>query len=392
MSDMSQAPTLHPDELRASLSGQMPALDGLRGLAIALVMAHNLALDGGAPSALSKVVAMLAAAGWVGVTLFFVLSGFLITGILLDTKGEPHYFRAFYMRRVLRIFPLYYIVLALVLGLGPLLPSAPAVLRADAAHQAWYWLYLSNWSEVFGVQLGVFGHFWSLAVEEQFYLLWPLLVYLTSSRGLARASVGVVITACLLRVALIVGHAPADWNYHLTPCRFDALALGALLAIGARNPGVAFTLWQRLRPWLWTSAILTGVVFLAARGFARRDPLVQSAGYFASAAFFTLLLYKSITDGLTGGSRWQRFLCSRPLRVLGRYSYGLYVFHVPLNSLSLALVPFPTGEDVAAPRFLALMLVHVLVIAALTFGVAFVFYQLVEKRFLALKRHFEARA
>lgn len=162
--------------------------------------------------------------------------------------------------------------------------------------------------------------------------------------------------------------------------------------MAARHFGLALALWQRLRPWLLTcGAVLLGI-FLVAKGFPRRHPLVQSGGYFASAAFFTLLLYRALTDGLTGGSRWQRFLCAPPLRVLGRYSYGLYVLHVPLNTLALALFPFPSGEDVPAPRFLALMSLRLLVLAALSFVAAYVSYHLVEKRFLALKRHFTAGA
>jgi len=383
-----------PEALRSALGEPMPALDGLRGLAISLVMVHNLALDGGHPSAVSKAVNVLLDVGWIGVTLFFVLSGFLITGILRDSVGAPRYFRAFYMRRFLRIFPLYYGVLALAfLLLSPLLRHLgrePVRLSAEAAHQGWYWLYVSNWAGLRGIKLDLFGHFWSLAVEEQFYLLWPWVVAFTSARQLARISAGLVIVACLLRVILIAAQASPDLNYHLTPTRFDALALGGLVALAAREPGVAHELWAKSGRWIQVAAAVILLVFVTAKGFSRRQPLVQSAGYFASAALFALLLYRAITDGLTGGSAWHRFLGTPLLRTLGRYSYGLYVFHVPLNELSLAVWPLEVAPDRSAVGFLAPMFLHMLVVALASFAVAFASYHLVEARFLKLKRHFEA--
>lgn len=161
------------DATRAALSRNMPTLEGLRGLAILTVMVHNVGIPGGVDpdGPVTKLLRLLVNSGWVGVQLFFVLSGFLITGILVDEKGRPHQFRNFYMRRTLRIFPLYYFTLALMLWLAPALGYAPAWLEQDRAHQIWYWTYTENWAWPL-IQIGNgLGHFWSLAVEEQFYLV-----------------------------------------------------------------------------------------------------------------------------------------------------------------------------------------------------------------------------
>jgi peptidoglycan/LPS O-acetylase OafA/YrhL len=181
-------------------SGQrIPALDGIRGLAIALVMFHHFTLYGGMRPdfVLDKVYRHVALVGWVGVDLFFVLSGFLITGILHDSRSDRHYFRNFYMRRTLRIFPLYYGVLAATFLVLPLVLDVSGSCRELLRDQAWYWTYLIN------VQIGldywpscfVLGHFWSLAVEEQFYLVWPLLLYLLGRRGMLALCVTCILGA-----------------------------------------------------------------------------------------------------------------------------------------------------------------------------------------------------
>ncbi len=157
-------------------SQHIPALDGIRGIAILVVMMHHFTVYGGMAStnALDRAFRTLTLPGWVGVDLFFVLSGFLITGILYDAKEKRHYFRTFYMRRVLHIFPLYYVVLVIVFLIAPRLFTADAALQSFTGEQWWYWTYLSNVSTALSGwhEYLAFGHFWSLAVEEQFYLLW----------------------------------------------------------------------------------------------------------------------------------------------------------------------------------------------------------------------------
>ena len=201
-----------------------PALDGIRGLAILMVLAHNtlrVAPEGGV---LSEVVASVSGIGWTGVTLFFVLSGFLITRGLMEEQGSPTYFRAFYLRRALRIFPLYYLFLVFFLLVLPALDAAPQNIVDDLPRQIWYWLYLSNWTQF--ADLGGTGlpHLWSLAVEEQFYLLWPLLVWRRSPRQVLWLCMGVIAVAFVARVGLVLGGVEPMQIYTFTITRVDSLA------------------------------------------------------------------------------------------------------------------------------------------------------------------------
>jgi len=199
------------DALGRLVRGHMPALDGLRGIAILLVLAHGFDViqTRGGPG---HDVDLVLDVGWIGVQLFFVLSGFLITGILLDTRSSPHYFRKFWVRRALRIFPLYYGVLLVAALFG---------------HGSIYlWTYTNNFATAFGHGDPTFPHFWSLAVEEQFYLLWPLVVWLVARRGVVALSVALSALAIASRI-----YARHRWGYEaayeFTPCRMDALAIGA---------------------------------------------------------------------------------------------------------------------------------------------------------------------
>ncbi len=168
-------PTLERAVQPERSSERLPALDGIRGLAIIWVVLHNTtdllppALHGA-----SHVLAFLVHLGWIGVGLFFALSGFLITGSLLDTQRASNYFHVFYARRALRILPLYYTVLILLLIIAPALHNGPTLLRATLPEQLSLWLFIVNWTH--SAPYG-FGHFWSLAVEEQFYIFWPFIVH-----------------------------------------------------------------------------------------------------------------------------------------------------------------------------------------------------------------------
>src|SRR5206468_651405 len=154
----------------------------LRGLAILLVIAFHTLRVTGKEGLIGRFGAAIQDSGWIGVDLFFVLSGFLITGILLDSLGKPGYFRNFFARRTLRIFPLYYAVLTVSLFLVPALiglQRLPELYHRLLENQLWLWTYAANYLQATGRHtLPGFGHFWSLAIEEQFYLLWPFVVYL----------------------------------------------------------------------------------------------------------------------------------------------------------------------------------------------------------------------
>jgi peptidoglycan/LPS O-acetylase OafA/YrhL len=217
-----------------------PALDGTRGLAILLVLlAHtmqSLRYTRGDVTPLELAIGRFFMLGTSGVDLFFVLSGFLITGILLDTKEDANYFIRFYWRRVLRVFPLYYTALAVIgggFGLAAFLLRHPAI--KVSMNPLWYVFYLENFKwQAFDERV---APFWSLAIEEQFYLIWPLTVLRLGRKQLAGVCGTMVAIALLLRVIATAG---GNYNqaYYDTPMRMDGLALGAFLAIAVRDPAL----------------------------------------------------------------------------------------------------------------------------------------------------------
>src|SRR3954464_13470573 len=166
----------------------IPALDGLRGLAIILVLLFHFTPEGGGSTPIGHMMRWVSQLGWCGVDLFFVLSGFLITGILFDARGSANYFKNFYMRRVLRIFPLYYGVLIVVFLVVPIFKTMTAQDLQLMQNQHWLWLYAANIPPAISNEWTLMNqwvrlsHFWSLAIEEHFYLLWPAVVYFFSRK------------------------------------------------------------------------------------------------------------------------------------------------------------------------------------------------------------------
>src|ERR1044072_3335666 len=214
---------------------RIPQLDALRGIAILLVIAwHYLAnAEGVSPGSTLAYAQAVFRLTWSGLDLFFVLSGFLIGGILLDNRTATNYFRVFYVRRFYRILPLYAVVLAAfyLLPLGPWLKDRAAP----------WWGYATLTQNFWMAQTGRFSpNFlnvtWSLAIEEQFYLTLPLIIRLTPPRRLPQIALACAVTAPLLRTALYLWHPyGAVAAYVLMPCRMDALMLGVFGAWFVRN-------------------------------------------------------------------------------------------------------------------------------------------------------------
>ena len=184
----------------------IPALDGLRGVAILMVLWFHYygPIYKFCASPFDRFIVLTINTGWMGVDLFFALSGFLITGILLDAKGAPHYFRNFYARRALRIFPIYYGFLFVILIVIPRFHQYSPGLAQTVRDQAWLWLYGTNIATTFfPIKLAGFLHTWSLAVEEHFYLVWPAIVLVLNRRQLAVASLCIVVVALITRTLLV---------------------------------------------------------------------------------------------------------------------------------------------------------------------------------------------
>ena len=352
-------------------------LDGVRGIAILLVVLFHLPMRPGWGGALGLTLPF----GWMGVQLFFVLSGFLITRILIGSKEQPFgaYLRRFYVRRVLRIFPLYYGFL-LALGAVYLATSLPEPLER-------YWPYLAtftwNWTRADAAweESNRFVHLWSLSVEEQFYLFWPFLVFLLSRRGILIACVAAICACPFVRQAFAAAYeadglspyAIYDATYWNTLGQLDAFAWGALLTLIPDD-------WRSRVP--SRSALLAGAALFVGCGAvwqlyavgappaladAHRDVTLATAGYWfplglptplgatsaqhvwgytvINAFFATFVLY-----AVTRPSGW--VLSNRALVDVGKVSFGMYVLHLPVLAMfahfggDVLVIPSWTGSAV----------------------------------------------
>lgn len=359
----------------------LPALDGIRGLAIIWVVFHNTLADSFAPSGGPlHIVALLAHPGWIGVQLFFALSGFLITAGLLDSRGRDNYFSGFYAKRALRILPLYYAVLLIVLVILPGVVGAAGELHSAFRDQVSLWLFVSNWTHL---APNGFGHFWSLAVEEQFYLVWPLLVYGLSPKRLLTVCLWIAFGALLVRCGMRWEGASSWTLYTATPCRMDALALGAAGACLVRIPSLDDQVRRRLPVLAGATVALFLLGMPATHLYDDSRVAGETIGYtilaWCSAVMVTGV---AMTDGrapswLSRGLRWP------PLRSCGKYSYAMYVFHQILHKLvSVPWIarhfgPHPSPQVVFAASVATLLV---------SYGLAFVSYHGFEKYFLSLKR------
>jgi peptidoglycan/LPS O-acetylase OafA/YrhL len=383
--------------------GHVRVLDGIRGLAILVVMICH-TTDYAGPGALDRWICYLAWGGWVGVDMFFVLSGYLITGILLDTKGSPSFFRTFYARRVLRIFPLYYAVVALCFFVLPaLLPPDKAARfgKIDGSH-AYYWLYLQNFPiGRLGWRHAVLDITWSLAIEEQFYLVWPTVVFLCAPRTIKRVCGALFVTSLGARLFATYGlHLSAFANYVMTPCRMEALAAGAFLAVRAREPGGLAVLVPRART-VTLAAGAVAVALIFGEQLAGIAPPSQQPGlgpyssqlvYTALALFFGGLLVLIVEA--PASSRRHRVFASKALGFLGTYSYGLYLVHIPVRAVVRDLFYGPAYRhsphvffQLRGSELPGQLLFYVLVAGPILLA-GWLSFHVFEKRFLDLKRFF----
>jgi len=320
------------------------------------------------------------------VDVFFVLSGFLITGILLDTLRRPHYFRNFYGRRALRILPLYYAVLCFAFVVLPrIAPWSVEKYASVNADAIWYWLHLSNFSIA---RRGAFVHgivdvSWSLAIEEQFYLLWPAIVLRFSSRGLRSLCLGLMAVSVASRIWLTAAQVSPVAIYTLTFCRFDGLAMGALtaLVVRGRDASEIRTLLRRglcaICPLCLLFAVPLDTTFGRALKAGNSYFLVSSCT--ACAILAILSVPKSF---MIRPLEWSA------LRAFGRYSYALYLFHNTIAGVLRDFVLRPSRMPLVFGSSFPSQFFFYLAAGGASLGAAALSWHLYEERFLRLKRFF----
>jgi peptidoglycan/LPS O-acetylase OafA/YrhL len=338
-----------PEPFSKAISSRMPQLDGLRGMAILLVILyHYVSTTAAAPR--NGIVSFLQATfrmGWAGVDLFFVLSGFLIGGILLDAKDSTRYFKTFYLRRIHRIFPIYY----LWIGIYFLIAFTPLVLWAaplGIVPDRWwvmpvYGLFLQNvaWSRGDAFRTTWLAALWSLAVEEQFYLVVPSVVRFLSRRGLVASLVLTVLGAPLVRILVFKYIVPTHGaaTYMLTPCRADALALGVLLAIVWRSERCIVCVRGHLGGLYGILGLLAvGVGYLIIAGKSEYSYAMAVWGFSCVDLFFAglVLLALIAPRGVWAG------ICTWPFLIgLGGISYCVYIVHSAINELCHSVISRP---------------------------------------------------
>lgn len=298
-------------------------LDGIRGIAIALVLIYHYIYNGAVlDSSLANQLLKLFSLGWTGVDLFFVLSGFLIVGVLLDAKNSSNYFSVFYIRRSLRILPLYYVLLILFLTL-PKFISNEELFR----HTLPFWSYLSFTQNFFMIKLDLgtswLGVTWSLAIEEQFYLLLPFLVWKLDRKKLTQVFICLIAIAPIIRVLF-----DGLGGYIFTFARSDSILAGGLLAIAYRDQKVKDLLTQNAGVLIVLLFIfLSGAAALIFQGFTRiGNAFIHSW----MGALYSLLL---AICAFRPGKITDIFVSNPVLVWLGIRSYGIYLFHLPILSL-----------------------------------------------------------
>ena len=363
----------------------IPGLDGLRAIAFLLVFAfHTDYLQ----------------FGWVGVSLFFVLSGFLITGILLDMKktlATKDYFLKFYGRRFLRIFPLYYFYLILMTALAIWLVSISyrPIYMQIFLDQVWYaifYVYDFFFGTINFEHSFFLDHFWSLSVEEQFYIFWPLLVLLVPEKSLKKLFLGVIAFGLIFRIAFLLIYRAGIFRFlgdtaplAIFPLPFshmDAFAFGAYISrFGIPKAKEQFLPLLVSLPIIGFASqyIATGDIgTISSLGYPILLPNAYQFiwAYTLLNYFFAITIYSVAKHGL-----FNRFLEWPPLRYLGKISYGLYVYHFPVIWFSIRVRDLGVVDPYAKPVIALISFIATLLVASLS-------YKYLEKPLLNLKDRF----
>jgi len=346
-----------------------PSLDGLRGVAIILVFIfHTMSYD------------QIFRLGWIGVDLFFVLSGFLITGILYDSKNQDGYYKNFIVRRALRIFPLYFFFILLILWVLPTL--FPVVFRGMSYyqdHQAWYWFYISNWLPM-GTAANtstMLDHLWSLSIEEQFYVCWPFFVMFFEGKMLIKICLFLICTAILVRYtgSPFLGNLKV-FEYTSTLARIDSLLIGALISI-----------LYRLKPEIliksaWPLLIISFFLILL---IISREKTLDYARLIDTYTLWDLFFGAILIFSVSQKNNWLKSILNfKFFKFFGKYSYGLYIYHLPIIIIIVdSFIRFRMLKLPFMPLAASILCLFITIVIAL------LSYNLIEKPFLRLKKYFE---
>ncbi len=366
----------------------IPVLDGLRGFAVLYVIIFHFF-----PSATSSgFLTAIASFGFSGVDLFFVLSGFLITGILIRSKTEKNYFFNFYVRRFLRIFPLYYSMLFIFLIVVPHITyfrQFNYFTIVDGASYP-YWLFLMNYPSFHSLTHQFLFVAWSLCIEEQYYLFVPAIVYLLNKERLLNFLLLVFTASFLIRtISFFVFHTDASVLYHSAYTRLEGIALGGILRLSFENNGLK-NHRQRFASLFPLFALLVSgmVVFckyiIVEPVSLNYHPLMITFGYLLSSLMYGSLMTRCLIENKNGYTR--TFFSTAFLRTTGKYSYAMYLFH-PL-AIGIAKAFLAKGYLMFQLDCLKNDSLPVIAGMLLTYAMSIASWNILEKPALQLKRRF----
>lgn len=340
-------------------------LDGIRAVAVIMVMFYHFFKDVIVQHDILLLIQKLSLFGKTGVSLFFVLSGFLITRILVNTKQNDSYFKSFYIKRILRIFPLYYFFLVVYYFVVPYFLNHSF---AGFSQQIWYWTFMQNFALTFDWNSVGPIHYWSLSVEEHFYLFWPLVIYYCSVKNIKWAILSLCAISFLARFLLIENHIEESL---FTFARFDELAVGSFLAIlELQNKLVN----QNLRKFVSVFVIFLIPLIYISSNNGNYSLLESCARYLVLAMVYGSFI--AITIVIEPENFLKKALDNTALKSIGKISFGLYVYH-------------PICFDVVINYFKITNLAFTFVLSfGLAYLVSILSYHLLEKQFLKLKTQF----
>jgi peptidoglycan/LPS O-acetylase OafA/YrhL len=355
--------------------GRIFELDGIRGLAILSVLCCHLGyllVFGWREHLSAKIAERIFGIGWLGVDVFFVLSGFLITGVLLKGRSRTHFWKDFYIKRGLRILPVFCLVFGITLLF--ITPPSKKILLA-------YVFFAANWTVLRHAEIMPLNHVWSLAVEEQFYFVWPGFVRRFSTETLFRLLVLVVLFTSLFRIILVLRGVDGYIPYKITPTHVDGLAIGAIIALMPVLDRQRAFLHRNFKAILFISVGIWGGAFVIFKGnFLAWNARATVFSIPATIVITGLAIIASVDGTLV--PRVQALLSNPLIGWFGRRSYAIYLIHEPLDQMAQYLIgrmAFRSWKNEAL-----IDAIYTVIVVGVSLALAEISWRLIERRCLAL--------